>query len=264
MRDQRIATFRGLLTDLVSASRKSNDIMEVVHDRVAGAIRAIHRGPGMLDALEAAVGKNKSRRKMAMYIVTELSDVPEVVERIGEWLKQPDAEWRYALLQIIDNERLVQFAPVLSEVIEHDPDLWCRQAAIHAAASLRDSVNLPSLLRLSRSVGSDDRFRWCLVWAFKEYATPECLPYLREVFLDVGRSRRSDRVVAAWGLAKAKDVDAYEYLRMMLDDPDVETEFASTPGESLRAAQALCDLNGWPFEGHKSDVARTKRLSVGG
>ena len=238
--------------------------MEVVHDRVAATIRAIPRTPGMLDALEAAVGKNKSRRKMAMYIVAELSDVAEVVDRIGEWLKHPDADWRNTLIQTIDNERLAQFAPALSEVMEHDPDLWCRQAAIHAAASLRDSVNLPSLLRLSRSVGSDLRFRWCLVWAFKEYATPECLPYLREVFLDVERSKSSERVVAAWGLAKARDVDAYEYLRLMLDDPDVETERSYTPGVSLRAAQALCDVNGWPFESSKADVARIKRLVGGG
>lgn len=31
----------------------------------------------------------------------------------------------------------------------------------------------------------------------------------------------------------------------------------SNPGESLRAAQALCDIHQWPFEWEKSNVAKT-------
>jgi hypothetical protein len=45
----------------------------------------------------------------------------------------------------------------------------------------------------------------------------------------------------------------------MLDDPAKETPTRYDPGESLRAAQALCDIHGWPFEWDASWVDKTKR-----
>jgi hypothetical protein len=46
----------------------------------------------------------------------------------------------------------------------------------------------------------------------------------------------------------------------MLDDPDEYGDTYFRPGESLRAAQAVCDIRGWAFEWHKSSVAKTKDL----
>jgi len=45
----------------------------------------------------------------------------------------------------------------------------------------------------------------------------------------------------------------------MLDDPPVETPTSYDPGESMRAAQALCDIFDWPFEWHRDWVAKTCR-----
>jgi hypothetical protein len=64
--------------------------------------------------------------------------------------------------------------------------------------------------------------------------------------------------VAAWGLGKLGDRNAYEYLTEMLDDPQVKTENTFEPGESIRAAQAIADINGWDFEWHKNAVALIK------
>ncbi len=45
----------------------------------------------------------------------------------------------------------------------------------------------------------------------------------------------------------------------MLDDPEVEPPPTSfDPGESLRAAQALCDIRGWPFRWERAWVAKTR------
>jgi hypothetical protein len=49
----------------------------------------------------------------------------------------------------------------------------------------------------------------------------------------------------------------------MLDDPEILTANSYDPGESMRAAQAIADINGWDFEwdrdfvdGIKAKVAR--------
>jgi hypothetical protein len=67
------------------------------------------------------------------------------------------------------------------------------------------------------------------------------------------------RIHAAWGLGKLGDEEAIRYLADMLDDPEVETPTSYDPGQSLRAAQALCDLRGWPFRWGRDGAARTKR-----
>jgi hypothetical protein len=70
---------------------------------------------------------------------------------------------------------------------------------------------------------------------------------------------REVRVFAAWGLGKLGDEQAVHYLADMLDDPEVRTPTSHDPGESLRAAQALCDVCGWPFEWSRHGVDRTRR-----
>jgi len=89
----------------------------------------------------------------------------------------------------------------------------------------------------------------------EDYATEDCWPYLNEWFQT--DESKSTRVVAAWGLGKLGDEKAIAYLIHMLDDPDRRGPTFSEPGQSLRAAQALCDIYEWPFEWNKSYVAKT-------
>ncbi len=251
-----VREFRRLLTELVVSRRETKDVQEEVHDRVAAKMRALPRVPGMLAALDAAIGRDAKRREEAVYLLSELADIPEVVERIGVWLQDPNPSFRRWLVQTVEHGRLTQFAPALSAIIESDADPVCRQFAIHAAGTLRLESSLPSLLRASHTEAKDNR--WVLVWAFKEFAAPECMPYLREVFGNQSEPS-SQRVVAAWGLAKAGDEAAHKYLEEMLDDPDTRTPNSFTPGQSLRAAQALSDLHGWPFHWHVRSVGVTRR-----
>ena len=65
-------------------------------------------------------------------------------------------------------------------------------------------------------------------------------------------------MIAAWGLGKLGDDAAIRYLAEMLDDPDVRTPTLFLPGESFRAAQALCDIHGLPFRWDRSWVAKTR------
>lgn len=241
-----------LLDRLVASRQLSNDEQEIVGDEVMAEARMLTRG-GLLEALDKAIGSSKMRRRESVFILSELTDMPEVVERIGEMLRDPDAEIRSWLIQTVEHRRLKQYAPFLNEIIEHDPDSFCRGLAVHAAGTLKADENLQTLLRLAERGEYEET--WRLVWALKDYATEECRPYLKECFKD-GESK-STRVIAAWGLGKLGDKEAIAYLIHMVDDPDRRGPTFSEPGQSIRAAQALCDIYKWPFEWNKSYVAKT-------
>lgn len=248
-----VTRLRGLLDRLAACRRLSNDDQEVVGDEVAAEARTLPC-ESILEALDKAIGSSKKRRKEAVYLLSEFTDVPEVVERIGQWLNNPDPQWRSWLIQTVENAGLKQYAPLLNGIIENDPDQFCREAAIHAAGTLRVDENLPALLRLAQ--GGEYEQTWRLAWALKDYATEECRPYLKRWFADSGQDKQA-RVIAAWGLGKLGDKQAITYLVEMLDDPDSKGENFFAPGESIRAAQALCDIHEWPFEWNKSYVAKT-------
>jgi hypothetical protein len=44
----------------------------------------------------------------------------------------------------------------------------------------------------------------------------------------------------------------------MLFDPDIKTPNRYSPGGSLRASQALCEIKGWQFEWNKSFVEQNR------
>ena len=251
-----ISQVRGLLDRLVACRRQDNDEQEVVGDAVATEARALPR-EGLLEAFDKAIGSSKKRRKEAVYILSELTDIPEAVARIGQSLNDPDPQWRSWLLQIIAAKRMQQFAPLLDNIIECDPDPFCRDMAIWAAGKLRQRENLPTLFRLADH--NKQELIWRLAVAFTSYATEECRPYLQRWFDDAAQ-KKSTRVIAAWGLGKLGDANAIAYLIAMLHDTDIRTTNSFEPGESIRAAQAVCDIHGWPFEWDRSYVGKTIAL----
>src|SRR5262249_12043136 len=141
-------------------------------------------------------------------------------------------------------------APLLNRIMLEDTSFVCHAAAIRAAGQLIAIECLPTLLKVAAR--KDWRDEASLTWTLKNYATEECRPHLRRVFeerpedrlgvpkavppaigrdargfpiltargnmAEYGRSiaRSSNRVVAAWGLAKLGDKEALAYLVAML------------------------------------------------
>ncbi|MDC0723735.1 HEAT repeat domain-containing protein [Nannocystis bainbridge] len=66
------------------------------------------------------------------------------------------------------------------------------------------------------------------------------------------------RVYALWGLAALGHETPIAGLVALLEDPEVHTATSYDPGESRRAAQALCDVLGWPFEWAPEAVEATR------
>ena len=260
-----VLQLRNILDRFVRAERSSQDAAEVEFDAASAQARALPR-EGIFEALDAAVGRSKPRRKAAIYILAELAELPEAVERIRHELGNPDWRMRSQIIGMIGRNAWTQCAPYLNEIMLHDPEDLCRRAALSVAGHLRDDVNLPVILELARRDYPD------LSWTLKDYGCEEGRLYLRRAFerpigaaptvaeiTDVNNpdalrkvaewsSRRSGKVIAAWGLARLRDVEAIEYLGQMLYDRDIGTGNTRVHGQSLRAAQAIADLCGLPFE----------------
>jgi len=250
-----VETVRGLLDQLLKAERLPGDGYRAVYDEVAAAVAALPR-EGLVAAIDKAVGAGKRRKRVSVTVLAMLADVDEVARRIEAGLHDPDPEWRSWVVQTVDIRRLVRFAESLNELIRNDPVLHVRAAAITAAGSLKSEANLPTLLAVSRD--HPPELRRCLLWALKDFGREECRPFLEAAFRDAA-VEKEDRVVAAWGLGKLGDRAAVRFLGDMLDDPDIRDAGGYTPGVSLRAAQALCDVHGWPFEWDTDWVETTRR-----
>jgi HEAT repeat protein len=214
------------------------------------------RRDGWLAALDRAVGRSVGRRRAAAELLADLADLPEVAARFEGWLRDPDLAWRAEVIELVGERKLDRFAHLLNDALDGNADDHCRAYAITAAEELRAEVNLPALLRLADKPAAAPLFRRVLP-ALTAYTDPRCRPVL-ERFFRPGRPKEV-RIFAAWGLGKLGDEEAIRYLAEMLDDPPVQKPGCYDPGESLRAAQALCDIHGWPFDWSSEWVERTRR-----
>jgi hypothetical protein len=122
---------------------------------------------------------------------------------------------------------------------------------LKALGRLETNLGGTALTRLAR------QYPWVDHWASLNATSPGCRDYFRQQFK---RARdKTHKILAAWALGKSNDREALDYLARMLDDPAVVTRYRSDPGESIRAAQALCDIHGWRFRWGTAAVAATKR-----
>jgi hypothetical protein len=214
------------------------------------------RCDGWLEALDRAVGKSARRKRASAEVFAGLADLPEVTARFEVWLRDPDLAWRARVIALVGRRQLASFAPLLNDALEGNADDHCPAYAVTAAGELKSKANLKALLKVAGNPAFEGMFRRVLP-ALTAYADPTCRQALRRFF----RADRPKevRVFAAWGLGKLGDEKAIRYLAEMLDDPEVRTPTLFHPGQSLRAAQALCDVLGWPFRWDRGWVARTKR-----
>jgi len=213
-------------------------------------------GDEVLRLLPRAIDRSKKRREASVSLLAAWIDALEVRRRFAEWLEDPDPEWRFSVASLIGMLKLRQLGPEITRMIVADADRNCRSMAIKVAGDCELPEALPVLLELAATKLDETAG---LLWALKDYSTPECEPFLRECYTSQFASSHS-RVVAAWGLAKLGDHDAMHFLVDMLDDPPVRTPTSFEPGEGVRAAQAICDVRGWPFEWGRDAVDETKRL----
>ena len=239
-----VRQIRKVLDALAKVEREDGATKEIVYDREYATIREQNR-EGIFEAIKVAVGSNSKRRQYSPFIFSALYDVPGIEMVFRELLENADADGRADIIQTIGLRKMRNLVGVLNDHFPKESDDFCRGCLLHTLASIADESSIPIFVYLMHK--SDRRDEWRILVAATNFARSEFSDYLVEVFGNEA-TETSHKVMAAWGLAKLKNKQAYTYLIKMLDDPEIRTANSFHPGHSKRAAQALCDINGWEFE----------------
>jgi len=251
---EQVRLLKKILDALVKAEKADNHNAEVIHDTELSKLPALI-DDNILNAVKEAIGDNSKRKKVSVFVFAELHKVPRIEEVFLELLNSSDPTDKDIIIQVIGLRKLKNFVPVLNSHYYKETDPNVREQLISTLGTLADESSFPIFLTLAQT--ADKNKYWRLIWAFKNYAKQEGKPFLEKVFCDK-QSDTSDKVVSAWGLVKIGEKSYYDYLIKMLDDPDVETSTSYSPGQSMRAAQAICDINKWDFVWHKDYVTVVK------
>ena len=257
----RVKVVRGIISELANVDDADNETKEEVYDRELSKIRNLKTN-GILDDVVQAVGSDKKRQRYAAFIFAELHDVAGIEKVFAELLSSSDPDVRSSIIQSIGLRRMTSLVGALNSHFEHETDQFCRDRLLHALAKIADESSLPIFLHLSTSL-TNDHYLWVLCIAAINYRREEFRHFLNYIYSSPEKSK-SIKIMAAWGLAKLGNLSAYDYLIQMLDDPvtiiHADGVTTSDPGESLRAAQAIADINNWPFEWGSAEIAKIKRL----
>lgn len=259
---------RHILAQLVRAQKAgTKEVAEPLFETALANARSILR-EDLAEAISHVRVRTLHERRALALLLCEFADVPGVVDMLRTELKNPDSETRRWIIECIGDRKLVPLATLLNDAILYDCDLWCRAAAIRAAGKLRQDVNLAVLLSVVGKPDVDED----VISALRDYAVEECRPHLRAAFdRSLGpppdqrvlagvnnprllrlvaeyRAKKFTKLMAAWGLARLGELDGIRFLGELLYDPPIRLKNVSDPGESLRAAQALADVFGLPFQ----------------
>jgi hypothetical protein len=208
------------------------------------------------DALElcarAAKGSDKRARVLCdLWLDIGASGCNISDAAIGEVLTDPQHASREHVMGRIDTagsdlfgQRHKRFAPQLRDIVRDRGDpMWAN--AVSALCRWRDEPSLDLLLKHTR--GLDTPF--VLLAGLIAFKAPEAAVVFE---MNLTHPEPRTRTFAMWGLAALGYDCAIGALVGLLDDLDVTTHTPTgttwTPGQSMRAAQALADVFELPFE----------------
>jgi hypothetical protein len=251
---EQVRQIKRILDALVKAEKTDNDTAESIHDRELAKLNTIIDS-SILNSVKEAIGDNTKRKKVSVYVFAQLYNVSGIDQVFLDLLNSVDTADRDIIIQTIGLRKLKAFVPILNAHYHNETDTNCKEQLISTLGTLADESSFPIFLNLTQTANKNQY--WRLIWALKNFGKEEGKPFLEKVFND-NQSDTSDKVVAAWGLIKIGDKSYYDYLLKTLDDPDIETPTSYSPGQSMRAAQAICDINNWDFVWNKDYVAVVK------
>lgn len=240
----------------------SDPLKALLNQGIHGILHAelVVRVPSPSEAAVTAVKRaakgSKKRSEALVDLWLTLGDAgaawsSEADAEVRTLLATPSAPERDSLVQKLKfDPRRLRFASELRAIAARRTDpAWAW--AVESLGVLRDPAAAAVLME--HTAGQDTAF---VVLA--------ALVRLRDPIADLVFEPNHDhpeprtRTFALWGSAALGDEDAIRALVALLDDPDRSTPTSYTPGQSVRAAQALCDVFGWPFEWGDAAVEATR------
>jgi hypothetical protein len=159
---------------------------------------------------------------------------------------------RDAVLGSMQSSAQCRFAPALRDIAKkrNDPG-WS-----YAVDALGKWHDVPAIdILISHCAGVETPF--VLLAALVRLRPPEAAAVFEQ---NLTHADPRERTFALWGLAALGYAEPVAALIRLLDDPDISTATSFTPGQSMRAAQALADVFGIPFEwGDTAEVEKIRQ-----
>jgi HEAT repeat protein len=221
-------------------------------EQVAHAVDAL--GEVGVVALGRAAKGSKRREQRRVSVLFALGDRVEHAaadEALRVLLRGAASEAREMAVQVAAfKPARRRFATELRAIARDAADpSW--DSAVYTLGALRDPE--AAALFVAQAKGIDTSFR--IVQSLVGLRDPIARPVFEAIVRhpDLGM-----RTFALWGLAALGHQTPTAQLVALLEDPDRHTANTYDLGQAIRAAQALCDVHGWPFEGDKSAVAATR------
>jgi HEAT repeat protein len=228
-----VSAVRTLLDEMARVQRGGGECPAVAR-RVKAACLCLPTTVA-LEAIKRAAKGSKGRQEQSIIAYAVYGRHKAASAYAAELLATAEESVRDMAVQLIGAHGLRAFAPLLNPFLE-DPDYPALGWAVIAAGELRADANYPALRALALDKAYRDRMARGILWSMKNYARPDARGYFNEV----RRSARypEDKLIATWALARMGDAGAMKELVKALSDDELD----------MRAAQAICDVRGLPFE----------------
>jgi hypothetical protein len=210
------------------------------------------RGPEALPLFHRATKRSKKSTFALSSLLLERGDKECAVSdaAIIAILRDRKHITRDAVLGSMQSSTQSRFAPALRDIARDRSDPgWAY--AVDALGKWHDLASVDVLM--SHSAGVETPF--VLLAALVRLRPPEATIVFEQ---NLAHTEPRERTFALWGLAALGYAEPVAALIELLDEPDVSTATSLTPGQSMRAAQALADVFGIPFEW--ADTAEVKKI----
>jgi hypothetical protein len=163
---------------------------------------------------------------------------------------------RDAVLGSMQHSTQKRFAPVLREIAKDVTDIgWP-----YAVAALGEWPDIDTVdVLISHTKGLDTAF--VVLQALVKMCVPEAVAVFEA---NLKHPEPRTRTFALWGLAKLGSEQAIGTLIALLDDQDISNVSGFTPGQAMRAAQAIADVLHVPFSwGDEKEIEKMRDLCKG-
>jgi HEAT repeat protein len=241
---------RELLRRLTALSKVPGDQARQIHAWVDEELPRFPR-EGLLEAIDEACGPSIVKRCASLELYRRLLDVPGTGDRIRALLRNPEPRVRDHAIHQAGAHKLDAAVDALIELASPGVPDPTRERALWSLAEIRSPAAIPFLQDLAAR--DEPALRWRMAWVMARHGVEAFRAPLTRLF-----ETDQHTVLAAWGLAKLGDRRALEHLVRELMAWTGQPGAKGPGGDGPRAAQALCDLHGWPHESTAPGIEATR------
>ena len=98
---EQVKQLQNILDSLVQADKMNNESKEVVYETELAKIKDLPK-ENIIEALKKAIGNNSKRKRISVFIFSELYEIPNIEKVFTELLNSSDEITRSIIIQTIE------------------------------------------------------------------------------------------------------------------------------------------------------------------